>query len=269
MSTPQSEHRPFARRAVTIVVMVLFAASLGFNVLLIGKLVGAFRSVQAARIFPLGFVEGDPRVAAPVQAGRERPIMELIGDSRAYLWQSEVWNKAFEVVNHAHGGQTSKQVLLQIKERPQPGVSVSVVQVGINDLHPLGVMAADTDRVVAALKENLREIVATLLARSQLVVISTIFPAGDVPLQRLPVWSDVTRAKIIEVNAAIAAIAASSQRVVVLDAYALLGSKEHARLLAQYADDDFFLHVNAAAYAALNEELDKLLRQHGLPGFAD
>src|SRR6185503_9131143 len=131
---------------------------------------------------------------------------------------------------------------------------VAVVQVGINDLHPLGVMPENADRVVAALKENLHGIVTALLERSDVVVVTTIFPAGEVPLRRRLVWSESTRARIIEVNAALSALAASSERVIVLDAYSLLRSERQEHLRAEYADQDFFLHVNSAAYATLNEE---------------
>jgi hypothetical protein len=241
----------------------LLLASLALNVVLICALIDAVRSVQVARIFPLGFAEDSQR-SDDRATGDARPVLELIGDSRAYLWQTDGWDKRFRVVNHAHGGQTSRQVLLQLREMPRIKVAVSVVQVGINDLHPLGVMPQDADRVVAALQENLREIVAALLARSDVVVVTTIFPAGKVPLRRQLVWSEVTRARIVEVNAALAALAASSDRVIVLDAYSLLRSQEDDQLRSQYADDDFFLHVNAAAYARLNDELTRLLRMRGI-----
>ncbi|HKS58878.1 MAG TPA: SGNH/GDSL hydrolase family protein [Steroidobacteraceae bacterium] len=267
MSDSYNETRARRRRQVVRAALAaLLLASVALNVVLIYSLIDAFRSVQVARIFPLGFAEDSQRSEPERAAGDGRPVFELIGDSRAYLWQTNSWNKSFRVVNHAHGGQTSRQVLLQLREMPRIAVAVSVVQVGINDLHPLGVMPEDADRVVAALQENLREIVAALLARSDVVVVTTIFPAGEVPLRRQLVWSEATRARIVEVNAALAALAASSDRVIVLDAYSLLRSQDQDQLRAQYADHDFFLHVNAAAYATLNEELAKLLRMRGMLG---
>jgi lysophospholipase L1-like esterase len=245
-----------------IVLMAALVASVALNAFMAWQLFDAFRTLQIARIFPLGFAED--RSQQPV-APADRPILAFIGDSRAYHWPTDAWRRSFAVVNHAHGGQTSRQVLLQIRELPEPHVAICVVQVGINDLHPLGVMAQDSERIVAALKANLRDIVAALSARSDLVVVTTIVPAGEVPWRRVPLWSDVTRAKIVEVNAEIAAIAATApERVAVLDAYRILRAADADRLAGQYADRDFFLHVNSAGYARLDEALGELLRQRGM-----
>jgi 3-dehydroquinate synthase class II len=88
-------------------------------------------------------------------------------------------------------------------------------------------------------------------------VLTTIFPPGPVPLERRLTWDSETLALIEATNRAIRE-AADGRRVVVLDAYSLLRD-DQGLLAPQYADGDFFLHVNRAAYARLNSDLSSLL----------
>ena len=83
------------------------------------------------------------------------------------------------------------------------------------------------------------------------MVLTTIFPVGEPPLQRRPVWSSEIAAAINTVNQHI-----RSLDVPVLDAYHLLAD-ERGLLNPAYSVDE--LHLNPAGYALLNTELRRLL----------
>jgi hypothetical protein len=254
------------------VTLALLVASLCINLLLGRSLLLAFERLQFARIFPLGYVADDEKAHALASRGgapaqdavapstdvpRTRETIAFWGDSRAYLWDTTALARDRAIENFGHGAVSSAQLLLQLKTMPLTHSTYSVVQIGINDLHPLGVLQARKDEIVAGLQANMVAIRDALLARSERVVLSTIIPPGPVPLERRLTWDTQTLA-LIEVTNRVIDELADGQRVVVLDAHSLLRD-EQGWLAPQYADSDFFLHVNQAAYARLNSELNALL----------
>jgi lysophospholipase L1-like esterase len=86
------------------------------------------------------------------------------------------------------------------------------------------------------------------------VLLTTIFPVGEVPLQRRLVWSDDIQQAVVEVNDHLRSLA--SEDVIVFDAAALL-SDASGKMRPEYRDDE--LHLNDAGYEALNAELISLL----------
>lgn len=248
---------------------VLLAVSLCANVLLGRSLLVAFERLQLARIFPLGYLpdeqpgrsgtipdaDAGSRSSAAAPAARES--IAFWGDSRAYMWDTRTLAHARSIENFAHGAQTSAQVLLQLQTTPPTRATYSIVQVGINDLHSLGVLKSSTQPIVRGLRGNIIAIRDALLARSERVVLTTVFPPGPVPLERKLTWDPQTLALIDAANRLIRE-AADGRRVVVLDANTLLRGG-NGLLAPQYADPDFFLHVNQAAYDRLNSELLALL----------
>src|SRR5205085_5440969 len=97
---------------------------------------------------------------------------------------------------------------------------VVVVQAGINDLTAIGVFPWWRDALVAHCKANLRQIVRRCNDGGAVVVVTTIFPTGSLPLDRLATSSDQIPAAVEEVNRDLRAM--KSDRVLVLDAYAIL-----------------------------------------------
>jgi hypothetical protein len=96
----------------------------------------AFERLQLARIFPLGYVPEKPRAssaAASAQAGAElntegtAETIAFWGDSRAYLWDTRDLARDRAIEN----------------------------LIGINDLHPLGVLRARKKDIVDGLQANL------------------------------------------------------------------------------------------------------------------
>jgi lysophospholipase L1-like esterase len=237
--------------------VILLAVSLCANVLLGRSLLSAFERLQLARIFPLGFAPDERPRSSHLAASDS---IAFWGDSRAYFWDTDALARDHAIENLAHGGQSSGQLLLQLQTTPVAHATYAVVQIGINDLHPLGVLAARKAQIVAGLRANITAIRDALLARSDRVILTTIFPPGRVPLERRLMWDPQTPALIEQTNRAIRA-AADGNRVLVLDANALLRNQS-GWLATAYADPDFFLHVNRTAYSRLNAELERMLDAH-------
>jgi len=259
---------PGALKWVLAIALTLLALSMCANVLLGRSLLVAFEQLQFARVFPLGYAPneapGTVASGAPARADDAsapavgtRETIALWGDSRAYLWDTADLARERGVENFAHGGQSSAQLLLQLQTVPPTHSTYSIVQIGINDLHPLGALKAHKQQILDGLRANIGAIRDALLERSDRVVLTTIFPPGPLPLQRRFSWDPQTLG-LIEATNRVISEAADGRRVVVLDAYSLLRD-ERGLLDARYADDDFFLHVNRAAYARLNSELSVLL----------
>ena len=84
---------------------------------------------------------------------------------------------------------------------------------------------------------------------------TTIFPIGDVPLERRLFWSPDIAIAIDDVNTYIRSLAAPN--VIVFDTNSLLANVDDGKIRAEYAQDE--LHINALGYAALNDELAHIL----------
>jgi lysophospholipase L1-like esterase len=254
--------QPVRRRVSGWVIGLLLGLSLLGNVLLGTALHSAFAKLHWARLFPLGFVPSSAPEPAPAPAPAQTGGVVFWGDSRAHTWAQSGVGSGLEPANQAHGATTSSQLRLWLAQVPAgPRARVAVVQIGINDLHPLGALASQQEAVRRQLQHNLQAIQALLLLRSDHVVLSTLLPPAPVPLFRQTVWHRATLQHIAEANQRIRS-AADGQRVWVLDAHALLSGPD-GYLLPRYVDPDFFLHLNSAGYVRLNEALAPLLCKLG------
>lgn len=177
----------------------------------------------------------------------------FFGDSRSEEWPFPSGLKGFSFANRGITGQTSSQVLERFDKHVLPlRPKIIVVQVGINDLKTIPLFPRQKARIVANCKDNIQEIVERSHSLGATVILTTIFPVGDVPLTRRPFWSsDVDRA-ILEVNSYIYSLQAPN--VIILDSYALLAENGKNK----YQRDT--LHTNAKGYAVLNHELAKMLQ---------
>lgn len=239
---------------------MLCLASLCANLWLARELQSAFVKLQLGRIFPLGDADVVRRGGSD---GAARPGLDIWGDSRAEMWDVGPLASAWNVRKHGIGGSTSAQLRLQIASSPAPRSAVALVQIGINDLHPLGALPAYRARVLAQLRDSLAAVRSVLLERSDVVVLSTVFPPGPVPWSRRASWDPEVMKEIDQVNEVIRA-SADGKRVLLLDAHAVLRDAD-GTLAPEYVDRDFFLHVNARAYARLNAALSQVLAQAARP----
>lgn len=240
--------------------VALLAASVVGNVALALALHESFVKLQFSRIFPLGHAN-ESRPAA-TSAGHERS-MAFWGDSRSAMWDKADLQTKWRIVDEAHGGTTSSQLRLLLQTLPPSRTDVSVVQIGINDLHPLGALGVHKAEILKQLRLNIVAIRDALLERSDVVVFTTIFPPGPVPLLRRAAWDPLTLQHVREFNEVIRS-ATDGRRVLLLDAHALLSGAD-SLLQQKYADSDFFLHVNREGYAMLSAALMQVLERQSLP----
>ena len=230
------------------------AVSIRLNVSLYQEASGNYNDLNRVRLDPLGlsvYADEPP----PARAGL--PLVVFYGDSRAAEWTPPNL-PGYTFVNRGIGAQTTAQALGRLPQDLLPlEPDIVVVQVGINDLKTLPLFPAQAPATIQNTKDNIRAIVQRALdAGAQRVILTTIFPVGEVPLERRLVWSEAVDAAIVEVNASLLALA--GERVVVLETGPIL-AEASGKVAAAYRRDT--LHLRGEGYAALNQALAALLRR--------
>ena len=247
-------------RSLLIATLVLFSiGSLGLNGALLIQLDSAFKKLQLSRIFPIGRPLSNANTAADTGADASAPGLLFVGDSRAEMWAKYLSAQGkYEVRNFAVGGSTSAQLLLTLDQLPVK-YAIVIMQTGVNDLHPLGGLSDYKDDAVRQLQSNLTHIVASLASKAQTLVITSIFPAGPVPLARRHYWDEHTPELIVRLNSHLATIAGRFDNVLWLDTHALLVAEQGNAIDPRYLDPAFYLHVNPRAHARLTQALLELI----------
>ncbi|MBW7930468.1 MAG: SGNH/GDSL hydrolase family protein [Gammaproteobacteria bacterium] len=233
-----------------LVLLLLLTSGL-LNGLFLYLLHQSFTDLHFARIFPLGYppaIDVAPQAAVSVD-------LAIYGDSRAYHWRPTKLVQGGSIANLAHGGQSSSQLRLQLETETVVRSCVAIAQFGINDLHPLGALSPWRDQIRRQTKENVLRIRDLLLERSKILVLTTVMPPGQTPWTRKPFWDPSTDEYIIDLNDVISH-AAQHERVILLDAYAILAAS-NGKLRPDYVDEDFFLHLNDLAYSHLDSKLQE------------
>ena len=131
--------------------------------------------------------------------------------------------------------------------------NIVVIQVGINDLKTVALFPERRNLIVANCRANIKRIVDDSKNLGAVVILTTIFPVGEVPLQRKPFWSDDIAKSVNEVNAYIATLA--EDKVIIFDAFSILADSQG--MMLKYGSDE--LHLNNQGYEILNKELVQLL----------
>jgi lysophospholipase L1-like esterase len=184
------------------------------------------------------------------------PVVVFFGDSRAAQWPAPQL-KEFSFINRGIGNQTSAQVVSRFAAHVTPlQPEVVILQVGINDLKTLPLFPDRKREIVANCKANIQTMIEDSLTLGSTVVVTTIFPTGDIPLHRRLVWSDEIDQAIEEINHYIRTL--GQDRVIVFDAAEIL-SDTRGQLRREYRLDE--LHLNEAGYEALNLELTPILHR--------
>ena len=108
----------------------------------------------------------------------------------------------FTFVNRGIGAQTTAQVLGRFTQDVAPlTADIAVIQVGINDLKALPLFPEERASIVQNTKDNIMKLVQlSLAAGARRVMLTTIFPLGEIPWERRLVWSDDVAVAIDEVN---------------------------------------------------------------------
>jgi lysophospholipase L1-like esterase len=236
--------------------LVLLGLSLGLNLALYRFAAGQYREARMLRLDPTAadyFVPKNAKLAAP-PTGEARVV--YFGDSRIARWRQLPEISGAQQVNRGRGGETTGQLRARL-ERDVLALAphVVVIQAGVNDLTSIGVLPEARDRIVARCTTNLAWLVTRLRAAGIDVVLTPILPAGAVPLQRRPVWSDQTRNAIVQVNEGLRELARRDDGVHLVDLDSLFS--EGGRMKPAFERDT--LHMNASGYTALNAQLGPVL----------
>jgi lysophospholipase L1-like esterase len=233
--------------------MIGLLASLTANILLFGQGRQYYLDLNATRLDPLGL----NRFAGEPAPSGVQPVAVFVGDSRAASWPAPPV-AGWRFINRGIGAQTTAQILGRWDAHLPPlQPKVVILQAGINDLKTIPLFPERQAEITANAQANLREMVERAQKLNATVIITTIFPVGEVPLQRRPFWSGEVALAVNAVNEYLRGLA--GPRVIIFDAYAILES--NGQLNPAYAEDE--LHLNAAGYEALNSELEKVFQ--GMP----
>ena len=241
--------------AISILVVFL-GGSLWFNFWLYNANYRQYTKTESLRL-DLYELEKYSSISDSSNRDRYKPLVVFFGDSRAAAWPATV-NTSFEFINRGIDGQTTNQVLGRLANHVTTlSPKIIVIQVGVNDLKHVATFPDRSQFIITNCKQNIQQIVDQLTKNTQtIVILTTIFPAGEIsPLRRF-YWSSAVDRAIIEVNQYIKSL--KSDRVIILDAASILVD-EHGAIRQSYSQD--YLHLNNFGYTMLNKELDKALIQ--------
>lgn len=235
------------------VILVIFGVLSSF-VFAAGKL-SYYKAISEERLSPLGSIDV-PVPMGPYLVDQSSAKIAFLGDSRARDWAEYYASyQGFSVLNLGVDGQTTAQVLYRMGHQlPNLEAEVVVIQVGINDLKVIGFNREIFRDVVDDCKKNISQLVALIERDNRQVVISTIFPRGELNFIRRFIWSKYVDLAILEVNNYIRR--EFSGRVTIIDAYSIL-SPSGFELSSEYSSD--FLHLNRIGYEAISLE-ENLMR---------
>ncbi len=240
----------------------VLGCSIFINFLLYNRVNKYYLELNQTRLDPLGLSYYPVNSQAVTKPNRSRVI--FFGDSRAASWTPPQIDR-YEFVNRGIASQTSVQTI----DRFSAHVSslkpdIVIIQVGVNDLKTIALFPERKQEIITNCQTNIKRIIESSRKLGAVVMVTTIFPPGEVPLERKPFWSDEIGTAIKEVNTYIATLA--DDKTIVFDTYALLADR-HGLMLPQYRLDE--LHFNQQGYKILNQELarklakiDRLVRNH-------
>ncbi len=237
-----------------IVLSMLLLASLAVNGVLFSLLREQYRGTQRVRLDPTSETHFSQLNAglAPVNLGEKRVV--FAGASRMEMWQSLPTVAGCQMVNRGRAHDTSAQLKLRLA-RDVLGLKPDIVflEIGVNDLKAIGVLPDEERTIIDRLKANRTEIIERLTGAGTHVIVSTIFPFGDVSLARRPVWSDRTLQARDEINREIRQL--NGPHITVFDADEIFAAD--GRMKPEYQLDD--LHLNEAGYGALNRAVTPVI----------
>lgn len=180
----------------------------------------------------------------------------FFGDSRARQWALPAQTTEFTFLNRGADGETSAQALQRFPYHvPATEPDFIVIQIGANDLMAVSLLQGDREHIIANCQRNIVQIVDQARQLGAIVILTTVFPLGTLPIEQRFLGTTTVQGAIEEVNTFIAGLAADD--VIIFDTAALL-SDPHGQVQATYQND--FLHINEQAYAVLNVELMRILQ---------
>lgn len=237
-----------------VVVVTLLFVSLILNWILYSYAQQYYLQLNGTRLDPLGltFHSFDNQ---PVASNSDKTRVVFFGDSRVADWPAPSDMAEFEFINRGIGAQTSIQALQRFDYHVKPlQPQIIIVQTCINDLKTVPLFPALKKMIIANCKENIQQIVTKSADLGAIVILTTIFPISEVPLERRLFWSPEVGQAINEVNIYIRSLEAPN--AIIFDAFSILAD-ENGNTRSEYAYD--LLHLNTTGYEALNQELAQVL----------
>jgi lysophospholipase L1-like esterase len=230
----------------------LLVCSFFVNFLLYNRTSKYYLELNQTRLDPLGL--NYYPVNSQVVAKPDRSRVVFFGDSRAASWLPPKIDR-YEFINRGISSQTSAQTIARFSAHVSPlKPNLVIVQVGVNDLKTIALFPERKQAIITNCQANIKQIIQASRKLGAVVMVTTILPTGEVPLERKPFWSDEIGLAIKQVNTYIKTLA--DDKTVVFDTYALLADRR-GLMLPQYRLDE--LHFNQQGYTILNQELARQL----------
>lgn len=245
-------------RLVWILVFLLLALLISalLNLFLVKRARHFFREFSLVRLDPLGSAQIDTADDSTLANLHEKRVV-FVGDSRAAAWPTPENLPGFIFINRGVNGHTAVQTHQRYDRHVTPlQPDIVLIQVGINDLHSIAVLADDKEAIIRDCEESIQALIAQSRVLGATVILTTIIPAQTPTLSERLIWSSAVETAVITVNTFIRE--QETEGVIILDAYALLAD-DRGLLAKEYASD--YLHVNEQGYEILNKAVVQLLTQ--------
>lgn len=244
--------------ALFLALLLFLAVSVILNFYLFNFSRQYYLQLNSLRLDPLG-LDYFPRETFQFEnSSSDTEIVVFFGDSRAAEWPVPSIN-GFEFANRGIGAQTSTQVIQRYDAHVKPlNPDLIVVQVCINDLKTIPLFPERQTAIIIQCKENIQQIVQRARMQGTTVILCTIFPVGEFPIERRLFWSEDILQAVNEVNSFIKSL--EGEQVIIFDSFSILAD-EKDRLADEYSRDE--LHLNPAGYEVINQEFVELLKSLG------
>jgi lysophospholipase L1-like esterase len=246
------------KRIVPLILPLALFLSLAAVLLLYRTARQYYLHLQALRLDPLGLSFYPVEEEQPVQKSEGQKVVVFLGDSRAMQWETPTdpaLAERFVFVNRGIHSQTSAQIVGRFDMHVRPlAPDIIVLQMCVNDLTKIPLFPEAGREIVDNCQANIETVITQSRDLGATVILTTVFPLGELPLERRVIWSNDVNQAIEELNDFIHSLA--GEGVLILDTAPIL-TDETGLVQEQYRFD--FLHLNEAGYEALNRELVKVL----------
>jgi lysophospholipase L1-like esterase len=242
------------RQVVLSLLFISLVASITLNLYLYQQNRDYYSQLNDTKLDPLGLEAFSTR--SPQDANStKRPIIVFFGDSRAADWPAPRQLANITFINRGIGNQTSAQALGRLPYHVIPlKPDMVLIQIGINDLKTIPLFPEQKASIIAKCKANIGEMVRLSIQSGAKVILTTVFPLGQVPVERRLVWSDDIATSIDDVNGYITQL--KGNNVEIFDTRKILGT-ETGTINPLYSKD--LLHLTEKGYDVLNRELISIL----------
>lgn len=237
------------KTAVSLLLFILLLGSLGLNGYLFLKAKQYYLELNGTRLDPLG-LSYFPIKPENIANDNGEITAVFFGDSRAAQWPNPPGVEGVQFINRGIVSQTSVQVAGRFQQHVAPlQPDLIILQMCINDLKTIPLFPQNEQVIIENCLANIDQVLAAAEQLGAKVILTTVFPVGDVPLERRIVWSEEIGEAVTAVNEQI--YTKASENVLIFDAFSILVD-ERGVLKTNFSKDE--LHLNDEGYLQLNEK---------------